>query len=212
MKVLGIVCSPRKDGNTEVMMKEALIGAGSYGAETELWITAGKDLKPCDACGICAGKNGACHIQDDMQELYPKVRAADGIIFGSPVYFFSVTAQAKLVIDRLYSLYSVQALCGKVAGVISAATSCGHEGVQTEFSKFINLSHMFQAERTWGYGDKRGDVRRDSYAMKSSEELGKQVVSLIKQQLHWPEEYRKTLFDLCMDKYGIDTYPLSDLK
>ena len=72
MKVLGIACSPRKGGNTEIMMKEALAGARSYGAETELWTTAGKDLKPCDGCETCVKRHGECHIEDDMQELYPQ--------------------------------------------------------------------------------------------------------------------------------------------
>ena len=112
MKVLGIVCSPRKNGNTEIMMKAALTGARSRGAETELWTTAGKDLRPCDACKSCVEKGGKCHIDDDMQELYPKVLASYGIIFGSPSYFDSVSAQAKIVIDRLYCLYLMCNIAG----------------------------------------------------------------------------------------------------
>lgn len=208
MKVLGIVCSPRKGGNTEIMMNEALAGARSYGAETELWTTAGKELKPCDGCETCRKRDGKCHIEDDMQELFLKVLAADGIIFGSPSYFGSVTAQAKMVIDRLYSLYNMYVLPNKVAGVISVATSRGHEGVWHQFSSFINHCHMFPADYAFGFAGDKGDVRKDRYAMKSSEELGKQIVSLIKQQFHWPEEYRKPLYRVCQDSYGIDGYPL----
>ena len=104
MKVLGIVCSPREGGNTEIMMEEALAGARSYGAETEIWTAAGKELKPCDGCRSCAKRDGKCHIEDDMQELYPKILAAEGIIFGSPSYFRSVTAPAKIIIDRFDGL------------------------------------------------------------------------------------------------------------
>ena len=104
MKVLAIVCSPRKSGNTEIMAEVALAGASSYGAETELWTVAGKDIKPCDGCVTC-NKTHKCHVNDDMQELFPKVIAADGLIFCSPVYFMYGTAQAKIVIDRLFSVY-----------------------------------------------------------------------------------------------------------
>lgn len=212
MKVLGIVCSPRKGGNTEIMMREALTGARNYEAETELWTTAGKDLKPCDGCGTCLKRDHRCHIEDDMQELYPKVLTADGIIFGSPVYFWSATAQAKIVIDRLYSIYNKGVLPGKVAGVISVAGARGHDGVQAQFNPFIQLCHMLLADSTYGFADDKGAIRKDEYAMKSSEELGKAMVSLIKQQLHWPEEYRKALYRICKDTYGIDSYPLKRFK
>jgi multimeric flavodoxin WrbA len=212
MKVLGIVCSPRKNGNTEIMMKAALTGAGSYGAETELWTTAGKDLKPCDACKSCVEKGGKCHINDDMQELYPKILAADGIIFGSPSYFESVSAQAKIVIDRLYCLYIIFVLANKVAGVINVAGSSGHEGAYAPFRNFIKFTHMFPAEQAYGFGEDKGEVRKDKFAMKASEELGKQVVSLIRQRFRWPEEYRKPLYRVCDDNYGISSCPVRHLK
>jgi len=212
MKVLGLVCSPRKGGNTEIMMGEALAGARSYGAETELWTTAGKELRPCDACDTCFSRGGKCHIKDDMQELYPKILAADGLIFGSPAYFLSVTAQAKIIIDRLYCLYNESALVNKVAGIISVAASIGNEGVWTQFGNFIGLSHMVHADYTLGFAYKKGEIRKDKYAMKSSEELGKQIASLIKQQFRWPEEYRTNLFDVCSERYGVRSYPLRDLK
>lgn len=208
MKVLGIVCSPRKGGNTEIMMEEALAGARSYGAETELWTTAGKELKPCDGCDTCRQKDGKCHIEDDMQELFPRVLAADGIIFGSPSYFASLSAQAKIIIDRLYSLYNMYVLPNKVAGVISVASSYGHEGIWAQFGKFISHCHMLPADYAFGFARAKGDVRKDRFAMKSSEELGKQVVSLIKQQFRYPEEYGKPLYRICKENYGIDSYPL----
>ncbi len=208
MKVLGIVCSPRKGGNTEIMMNEALAGARSCGAETELWTTAKKELKYCDGCETC-NESGKCHINDDMQELYPKIIAADGIIFGSPVYFVSITAQAKTVIDRLYCLYKVQKLAGKVSGVISSAWSMGHMGVRNQFNAFCQSSHMILGDHAWGYV-KDKDVRKDKYAMKSSEILGMQIASLVKQQFQWPEEYSKPLYRLCKDMHGIDAYPLEN--
>ena len=208
MRVLGIVCSPRKGANTEIMVESALAGAHSCGAETELWTVSGKTLQPCDGCGVCKKKDGECHIKDDMQELYPKILAADGLIFGSPAYFHSGTAQAKTVVDRLYCLYFQNMLVNKVAAVVTVANSRGHEGVRLMFYEFMDSCHMFAAGSTKGYGRDKGEVRKDDYAMKSSEILGKQVASLVKQQLRWPEEYRKPIYRITRETYGIDSYPL----
>jgi len=203
MKVLGIVCSPRKGGNTEIMMEKALAGARSYGSETELWTTAGKKLEPCDACETCVKKGGECHIKDDMQELYPKILAADGIIFGSPAHFQFATAQAKIVIDRLYGLYRESVLVNKVAGGLGVAGGYGVEGVWAQFSAFIQLCHMFCADYVYGFASDKGGIRKDEYTMKGCEELGKQVVSLIKQEIRHPEEYRMPLYRILEDKYGL---------
>ena len=212
MKVLGIVCSPRKGGNTEIMLEVALAGARSYGAETELWTTAGKDLKPCDACGTCIQKGGECHIKDDMQELYPKVLAADGLIFGAPAYFMSVTAQAKIVIDRLFSVYRQFVLPGKVAGVISVADSRGQQGVWNMFKAFIDMSNMITADYAEGWSNEKGTIRKDDYAMKAAEVLGKEIVSLIKMNCKWPEENKRPIYAICREVYGITPYPLRYLK
>ena len=99
MKILGLLCSPRKEGNTEVLLTEALQGAQQEGAEIELYSVLGKNIQPCDGCRAC-NKTAECHIQDDMQELYKKLLEADGIIYAVPVYFYSLTAQAKAIIDR----------------------------------------------------------------------------------------------------------------
>ena len=91
MKVIGIVSSPRKGGNTEILVREALKAAREAGAETELVSVAKKSISPCDGCGACE-KNGICKIKDDMQVIYQQLESADGIVFGTPVYFLNVTA------------------------------------------------------------------------------------------------------------------------
>lgn len=209
MKVLGIVCSPRKGGNTEIMVSEALIGARSYGAESELWTAAGKELKPCDACESCQSpkNSGECNIKDDMQELYPKILAADGIVFGSPSYYLTVTAQAKVIIDRLYSLFYQYVLAGKIVGLITVATSAGHAKIWDQFSFLIVASHMILADYAWGFAKDKGQIREDRFAMKASELLGKEVVSVIKQGFRWPEEFKKPIYRIVQDDYKIPSYP-----
>ncbi len=201
MKVLGIVCSPRKGGNTEIMMNEALAGARSNGAEIELWSTAGKILSPCDGCQSCLKEKGKCHIDDDIQDLYPKILAADGIIFGSPSYFGSVSAQAKIVIDRLYGLYNMYLLPGKVAAVVSVAIARGHEGIWSQFRNLFERCHMLVADHAYGFAKDIGDIRKDTHAMIRAKELGKEVASLISQQFRWPEEYRKPFSHVCRERY-----------
>ena len=91
MKILGIVGSPRKGGNTEILVEEALTATREAGAQTEIILLADKNIAGCDGCGSCF-ETGVCKIKDDMQSIYPQLEAADAIIFGSPVYFGGVTA------------------------------------------------------------------------------------------------------------------------
>ena len=92
MKIPGIVGSPRKSGNTEILMGEVLRVAHEAGLETEMFGMSEKRAGPCDACATCC-ETGSCVVQDDMQELYAMMDQADGIVIGSPVYFGSVSAQ-----------------------------------------------------------------------------------------------------------------------
>ena len=103
MKILGLSFSPREKGNTELLLEKVFEGARQLGADTELYTVADKDIKPCDGCGSCF-KTGECHIRDDMQKLYEKLLQAEGIVFGTPVYFYNMTAQGKTVIDRTITL------------------------------------------------------------------------------------------------------------
>jgi len=204
MKVLGIVCSPRKGGNTEVLVQEALTGAQTCGAETELLTVWDKDIKPCDGCLSCE-KTGKCHIEDDVQEIYLKLSDADGIIWGTPVYFFNVTAQAKILIDRSYALYTPSnKLANKVSGVISVGASLGNLGVWNVFNTFFSVHHMFSTDFVSGYARKKGDVKKDRHAMKASRELGKQIVLMAKQGLRYPEEYAVPIYRFVRREYGID--------
>lgn len=124
MRILGIVCSPRKGGNTEILVKEALEAAREAGCETELILVADKKIAPCDGCNACV-KTSVCKIMDDMQGVYEELEKADGIIFGTPSYFINVSAQAKAIMDRTYAFRFTSKLRGKVAGVIVAARRTG---------------------------------------------------------------------------------------
>jgi len=104
-KVLGISGSPKRDGNTELLLKEFLRGARASGHETELIILNKFKISPCTSCCSCQ-KNGQCIIDDDMQSMYNKLLEADYIVLASPIYFGGVSAQLKSFIDRCQTLWS----------------------------------------------------------------------------------------------------------
>jgi multimeric flavodoxin WrbA len=180
LKILGIICSPRSGGNTEILVRKALESAEKEGAEAEAWSVVGKELKPCDHCGSCI-KTGQCHIKDDMQHLYPKMIAADGIILGSPVYFWSVTAQAKTVIDRTYALRRpTNRLEGKVGGAIAVAGRRGEVEALTVINNFFLGQGIIPAGLgVDGEATEKGAVKQDERAMTGATELGERIVQLI---------------------------------
>ncbi len=100
IKVLGLVGSPKVDGNTSKLVNAVLEGAAEKGAETVVYNLASLDIKGCNACGRCR-EHGCCVIDDDMQKLYREIQAADVLVLGSPVYMWQMTAQTKLFIDRM---------------------------------------------------------------------------------------------------------------
>ncbi|MFQ6125109.1 MAG: flavodoxin family protein [Candidatus Heimdallarchaeota archaeon] len=102
MKVLGLIGSWRKAGNTECLVKEALLGAKQAGAsELELIRLTDLSLKSCKGCMACVIKGEACRIEDDFEFLVEKILEADGIIVGAPTYIYSSTAIIKLILDRI---------------------------------------------------------------------------------------------------------------
>ena len=184
MRVLGIVGSPREGGNTEIMMREALEGAGEAGAETELVLLADKNIAPCDGCGAC-GKNGICKIKDDMQAIYQQLELADGVIFGTPVYFLNMSAQAKAVIDRTYALLGVRGLRGKVAAGLVVARRVGAGQVLSLLYSYFMVQRMVIAGGGIGYGREKGDVREGVggaptlSALQEARAIGKNVVWML---------------------------------
>jgi len=104
MKVLGIMGSPRRKSNTEILLDKALEGAREAGAEVEKVLVSKLKISPCLEIYACL-KDGNCAIRDDMQLLYKKLLEADHIIIASPMFFYGITSQAKAIIDRCQALW-----------------------------------------------------------------------------------------------------------
>jgi len=104
MRVLGVVGSPRKNGNTETLVDEVLRGAKDAGATVEKIFLNDLDIKPCQAtCNEYCMATGNCRIGDDMSTLYDKLYNSDVIVLGTPVYWYGPSAQMKAFIDRWYA-------------------------------------------------------------------------------------------------------------
>ncbi len=105
MKVLGIAGSPRRGGNTDLLLNEVMRGAASKGAEVKTIILRNLKIAPCQHCDACL-ETGRCKVKDDMQMVYQELEAADRIVLASPIHFMTVTAYMKAMIDRCQALWA----------------------------------------------------------------------------------------------------------
>jgi multimeric flavodoxin WrbA len=194
VKILGLLCSPRKQSNTGILLDEALLGSRDEGAETEVFSVSGKNIAPCDGCSAC-GKTGKCHIQDDMQVLYEKMLEADGIIFGTPIYFYGMTAQAKAIIDRTISLNRPErTLANIVGGVIVTGGSLGLVDGLKDLYFFMVTKQMVPANFVAAYPGPKSEIKKMEKTMKASRELGRQMVKIAAQKFKYPQDIQRASF------------------
>jgi multimeric flavodoxin WrbA len=99
LKVLGILGSPRKGGNTDLLLEQFLKGAEKEGAEVERINLVDYNITPCKECHGC-DNTGQCVILDDMQKIYPKITEADIVVLASPIFFYGISGWAKAFVDR----------------------------------------------------------------------------------------------------------------
>ncbi len=104
-KIIIIEASPRENGNSTVLAREVAAGASCFGTEVETVHIHGMDIRPCTACDACQASLATdCIIDDDMKAIYSRLRSADAIVYATPIYWFTVSAQIKLFMDRCYAL------------------------------------------------------------------------------------------------------------
>lgn len=181
--MLGIIGSPRRDGNTEIVIREVLKAAGQEGAETELISLADYDLKPCNGCEECL-ETKSCVINDDVEEIYEKIRKVDGIVIGSPVYFFNTTAQIKTFIDRIGYLNIARGrktFRNKVGGAVAVAARTGPANALAQVSLFLAASRMITvAPLVTVLASAKGDAIKDTRGIEDAKELGKTLAQIAK--------------------------------
>ena len=161
MKVLAINSSPRAGGNSDILCNEFLRGAKESGHETVQINLGQKKLSPCRGCDACA-KTGKCFQKDDMEEILSKTAEADVILLATPVYFYSVSAQLKMFIDRCYPAY--QQLRGKKFYLAVTAADTDHEAMEPAVASMRGYLRclpgaeelgVFYATGAWNKGDIR---------------------------------------------------------
>lgn len=191
MKILGISCSPRKSGNTVAMLDEALKSASADGADVELYSVSGKNIQPCRACRSCS-KEGICAQDDDMQELYEKILEADGIIFGTPIYFYGMASQAKAIMDRTIALsHPERNMNNIVCGVVSVCGSLGLVDALKDYSFYIIQKRMLPANQIAAYLSGPEELEKMEKCRKALNDLGRQIVALVNMNFKYPSEYFK---------------------
>ena len=192
MKILGLSCSPHIQGDTVTLLNEALKGAKKEGAKIELYSVVGKTIHPCEGCRSCF-ETGKCKIEDDMQALYDKFLEADGIIFGTPVYFWDVTAQAKTIIDRTFALNRPErSLANKVGGIVVVAGSLGIIDVLKELYFFMATRRMLPANYVAAYPVPPGGLKEMEKCLKAAYDMGRQMVKIVEQKFVYPKDIARS--------------------
>lgn len=203
MKVVAINGSPKAEGNTYHALKLVTDELESQGICTEIVHVGNKSIRGCVACGGCAkNKNERCVIDDEVNEIIQKMKAADGIIIGSPVYYASIAGTMKCFLDR--SFYTASANGGlfrhKVGASVVAVRRSGEVATFDHLNHYFTLGEMFLASSNyWNviHGRMPGEVLQDEEGVQIMRVLGKNMGYLLKQlnnnSLPLPEKEAKIM-------------------
>ena len=201
MKALGIVCTPRVGGNSEVLVQQALAGVKEAGGVSEVIFIRDKNIHPCDGCLSCAITE-KCHIEDDMQELYEKMAASDGIIIGAPTYL-TMGGLGVNFIDRTLPVTAAGRLANKLGIGIAVGYGIAIDGVLGILRRFFMYNHMHCVECIAARAFKPGEVKQNERAMKSAWEVGQMMVACHKEGGKFPKEYEFPIAKIMTQKYGL---------
>jgi multimeric flavodoxin WrbA len=184
-RILVFMGSPRREGNSSILAKKVAEGAEAAGAEVESFFLHEMNVRPCDACDVCRDKTETdCILSDDLLEVFPKLRQADGIVIASPVYWFTVSAQTKLFMDRWYALGGPEgyALKGKRFGIVltyadeDPFTSGAVNALRT-FQDALNFIGAKIVGMVYGSAWEAGKIRENREVMAKAYELGKKMAA-----------------------------------
>jgi multimeric flavodoxin WrbA len=189
MKVLAIYGSPRKGGNTDLLLDETVKGAESAGAEVATVRCCDLNMTGCMECGGCDA-TGECVVEDDMQTVYPRLLESDAIVLASPMFFYGITAQAKALIDRCQALWCRRMLDKSPEGTRTLDRGSGYliaagatKGKNLFVSAELVAKYFYDALNMKYEGgvfvksvDAKGDILNFPESLKEAFELGKNLV------------------------------------
>jgi len=190
VRILGIAGSPRKKGNSEMLLDAALEGAAAAGADVEKIRVCDLDIGPCVECGGCE-KEGICVIDDEMQGVYPKFLAADVVVIATPMFFMNVPSQLKAFIDRFQCIWARkyvlkqpvrEGVARKPRGVVMAVGGTKgatlFQGLEQLMRVFFAIMEMeFDKENSMFLRsiDAKGDIGRHETALDDARKLGEKL-------------------------------------
>lgn len=174
MKILALIGSPRKQGNTDILVDEILRGAEMKGHSVEKRYLYDYDILPCLDCRGCKRGDYICVLKDDMREIYETLQNADIIIFGTPVYWYGPTGKMKLLIDRLRPFIANGRLKGKKGLVVAPSeegSSCGGPLMKMFYMSFDYLG-MKSAGSIMVRAYERGEIAENIDELQRAYDLG----------------------------------------
>jgi NAD(P)H-dependent FMN reductase len=187
MKVLAILGSPRRGGNTEILLDEAVRGATDRGCGCTKIVLRDLKIRPCLEIYKCA-EAGVCAIQDDMQALFAEITGADRLIIASPVFFYSVSAITKAMIDRCQSLWvkkyilklPVSPVADRRGAFISVGATRGKrlfDGVRLTMKYFFDAIDVAYCDELLVRGaDGKAEIRKQPETLEAAYRLGCRLV------------------------------------
>jgi multimeric flavodoxin WrbA len=182
LKAVGIVGSPREGGNTEILTAHCLKAMAEEGIDTELVSLAGKNITGCKHCEYCYEHPGECATKDDAQPVIKKMKEADAIVVGSPVYYGSATSLVKGLLERA-GFSNRGAFVGKVGGPVVVARRAGQNFTFMELMHWFHINQIINPGSTYwnmAFGREKGEVVKDEEGMNTVWNFGKNVAKLVK--------------------------------
>lgn len=185
-KILIVLGSPRKNGNSAALAEKVSQGAQENGAIVETIYLNGMKIKPCQGCEQCHKKSAdGCTIKDDMNLLYPLIRESQSIVIASPIYWFNMSAQTKIFIDRLYAIGVGQKniLNGKSFSIVLsfADPDVFDSGAVNVLRSFQDMCRHVGATidgMVYGHADIAGEIKENKQLMEKALLLGKQIAKI----------------------------------
>jgi multimeric flavodoxin WrbA len=180
MRAIAINGSPRKGGNTELLLKEVLSELKEAGWKTELVKVGGTDIRGCIACNKCfKSKDHKCALKKDkFNDIFAKMLKSDAIILGSPTYFAAISADLKALVERAgYVAYANDhAFSGKIGAAVVSVRRGGATHVYDSINHMFQMSRMILPGSTYwnmGFGHNTGEVLEDQEGLANMRHLGK---------------------------------------
>ena len=182
-KILVVHSSPRKKGNSNTLAKGIIKGAESAGADVESIYLHGMDISPCNACYACQKKDSkGCAIDDEMQTIYPKLVECDTWVIASPVYWFNMSAQTKLFMDRCFAMlaYADNPFAGKRVAIAMSygdtdPFNSGCINALRSFQDAFNYVGAKMIGMVYGSAEAPGEIESNADLMQRAESLGKKL-------------------------------------